>query len=439
MLNQIHPEAESLNKAIQKLNPMIYDLFSPRGKKIYYPSKGILAQDKDARTKEINATIGIALEDDTSPMALEGVLENLNTKNINKKEAFPYAPSFGVQALREKWKEKIVEKNPTLKGKLIGSPIVSAGLTHALSVLGFLFMNESDTLFHSDLFWDNYSLIFSNGCDVNMKPFNFFNNGDFDSESFEKTINEGEIGKKIIILNFPNNPAGYTPTVKAAARIKDALKKLAEKGNQVIVIMDDAYFGLVFEEGIYKESLFAELADLHENLLAVKVDGVTKEEYAWGFRIGFITYGIKNGTAELYTALENKTAGAVRCNISNACHLTQTLVLKAFNSPSYKADKEAKFNKMKVRFETVKQVLARHPEYKEYFDPLPFNSGYFMCLRPRGLDVEEIRQEMLKNFSSGIIALRDQGVLRIAFSSTPTDKLEKVFDDIYRACKKMTA
>ena len=48
-------------------------------------------------------------------------------------------------------------------------------------------------------------------------------------------------------------------------------------------------FGLVYENGIFKESLFSKLADLHENVLAVKVDGATKEDYAWGFRVGFIT------------------------------------------------------------------------------------------------------------------------------------------------------
>jgi aspartate/methionine/tyrosine aminotransferase len=88
------------------------------------------------------------------------------------------------------------------------------------------------------------------------------------------------------------------------------------------------------------ESLFSKLANCHENLLAIKVDGITKEEYAWGLRVGFITYGIKNGSKELYRALEDKTAGAIRGNISNSSHPAQSLFLNALKSPEHEKEKE---------------------------------------------------------------------------------------------------
>ena len=61
---------------------------------------------------------------------------------------------------------------------------------------------------------------------------------------------------------------------------------------KVVVLIDDAYFGLVFEPGVYTQSIFTELSDRSPNLLAVKIDGATKEDYVWGFRVGFLTYGI---------------------------------------------------------------------------------------------------------------------------------------------------
>ena len=129
--------------------------------------------------------------------------------------------------------------------------------------------------------------------------------------------------------------------------ILNVLKEAAESGNKLVVILDDSYFGLVFEDNIVTESLFSRLSNLHENLLAVKVDGITKEEYAWGFRVGFITYGIKNGDERLYQALEDKTAGAVRGNISNSSHPSQSLFLNALESETY--DKEKERNKDKIR------------------------------------------------------------------------------------------
>ena len=51
--------------------------------------------------------------------------------------------------------------------------------------------------------------------------------------------------------------------------------------------------GLVFRDGIYQESIFTLLADAHPGVLAVKIDGATKEDCVWGYRVGFLTYGFK--------------------------------------------------------------------------------------------------------------------------------------------------
>ena len=129
----------------------------------------------------------------------------------------------------------------------------------------------------------------------------------------------------------------------------EIIKAAAEKGNKIVTITDDAYFGLIYEEGIAQESIFTPLCQLHENVLAVKIDGATKEDYVWGFRVGFMTYGIKGGDAELYGALEAKTAGAIRGNISNSANISQSLLLEAFNSTEYAGQKAAKYAIMKKR------------------------------------------------------------------------------------------
>lgn len=327
-MSKPNPQAVELNDQIKENNPMVYEIFSRRGKTIFFPKKGILAQGQEAKGKDINATLGTAYEDDGSPMVLASVADNIGIKS---QDAFPYAPSFGVADLRVKWKEKIYHKNLPLKGKLISKPVVTNALTHGLSILGYMFVEEGDEIILPDLFWGNYKLVFAQAYFAQLTTFRFFTpEGTFDIESFKASLEKNGPGKKILLLNFPNNPSGYTPTKEAAAEILAILKESAEKGNKLLVICDDAYFGLGFEEGLYPYSLFSELADLHENILAAKVDGVTKEEFAWGLRVGFLTFGIKNGSDQLYSALEAKAAGAVRGSISNASHLSQSLVLEAF-------------------------------------------------------------------------------------------------------------
>jgi DNA-binding transcriptional MocR family regulator len=140
----------------------------------------------------------------------------------------------------------------------------------------------------------------------------------------------------------------------------------------------------------------------------------------------------------MYGALESKLAGAVRGTISNASHIGQSLLLAAFDSENYEAEKKDKFDTLKKRYTTVREILDKHKEYEEVFKALPFNSGYFMCVRlNQGIDAEQLRQNLIKKYDTGIIALGD--LLRIAFSSTPTQLLETLLENIYKAGKEMVA
>lgn len=430
----LNQQASELNALIEKQNPSVFSMLSKRGKAIFFPRKGILAQGAAASGKEINGTIGTAYEDDGKPMVLPSFASQLQ---LDTKNAFPYAPSEGLRPLREKWLELMKIKNPSLGDKVIGTPLVTCGVTNALSMVGYMFAEDTDKIIIADLYWENYDLVFTNAYGAELEFFNFFKNKVFDIESFERAVNASGAEKKIVLLNFPNNPSGYTPTKQAGGQIIDVLKKAAENGNKLIVILDDSYFGLDFEDDIYSESLFAELAGANENLLAIKVDGLTKEEYAWGFRVGFITYGVKNGTPELYKALEDKTAGAVRGNISNASHPAQSLFLNAVKSPTRQEEKTANKQKMLARYLKVKEVLSAHPEYAQYFEELPFNSGYFMCVKLKdNLNAEKVWELLLNKFSTGVICYGEKNLFRLAFASTPTNKIEKMFNNIYSACKE---
>jgi len=426
----MNPQAEELNVVIKEKSSVVYELLSEKGKNIFFPKKGILGQTAEAKGTKINATIGAAIEDDGTPMRLETIASRIN---LDPALVFPYAPSFGRPDLRAKWKTMIYEKNPSLSGKELSLPVVTNALTHGISMAGYLFVNPGDEVIVPNLFWGNYNLTLNNGYDGKLVKFNLFKNEAFDLEAFEAKLNEGGIGKKMVIMNFPNNPSGYTPTEKEATEIIAIVKRAAEKGNKIVAMTDDAYFGLVYENGIAKESIFAALSDLHENVLAVKIDGATKEDYVWGFRVGFVTFGIKGGDAELYSALESKTAGAIRGNISNAANISQSILLAAFNSGEYAEQKKTKYAIMKVRFAAVRDAL-NNDKYKKYFKALPFNSGYFMCVQlAEGLDGDKIRQTLINKYGIGVINLNN--TLRIAYSAVASDHIPEMFEGIYNACK----
>jgi aspartate/methionine/tyrosine aminotransferase len=330
----------------------------------------------------------------------------------------------------------LLQKNPGLAGKAISQPVVSCALTHGLSVAAYMFCNDGDVLLTPDLYWENYDLIFGASFGGQIVTYPAFNAaGGFNLDGLRKALSQRTEKKLIISLNFPNNPAGYTLLEKEVPALKQLLLAEAGAGRQLVVLLDDAYFGLVFEKGVYTQSMFADLCDAHENLLAVKLDGPTKEDYVWGFRVGFITFGIKGGSSALYQALEGKCAGAIRANISNVSMPAQSMLLAAWKNPAYAVEKQKAFDLLKARYEEIKRVLAAHPEYQDEFTPLPFNSGYFMCVRLKQSDPEKIRQKLLTEYSTGVINLC--GILRIAFSATPTSKLELLFANLFAACKSV--
>lgn len=421
----MNEQAEKLNEILLKEAPNIYFLLSSVGRKIFFPSQGIVAQSAEAKKTKINATIGQALEDDCSPMVLESMSKHVN---IPTDQTFLYSPSHGQKSLREKWKEGILEKNH-IKSE-ISLPIVTNGITNGLNLAKTLFVNNSDQVILPDKFWGNYKLIFR---ETNLSTFPTFENNRFNVEGLEqKLLSKGN--KKIVLLNFPNNPTGYSPTEKEADQIAKSLQKATSKGKNITALCDDAYFGLTYEQGIYQKSMFSKLANLNEKILAVKLDGITKEMFSWGLRIGFITYGTKGMNKKVSQVLEDKTAGLIRGETSNSCTHSQFLALKGLNSPDFKDQIGTNYKKLKERYSIVKDVLNSNPHYPEFFRPFPFNSGYFMCVGLKKNNGNAIRKKLIKDYSTGIISIKD--TLRIAYSSVPTAKIPAIFENIYKACQE---
>ncbi len=135
------------------------------------------------------------------------------------------------------------------------------------------------------------------------------------------------------------------------------------------------------------------MCSLHENVLAAKVDGSTKEDLTWGFRTGFITLGAKGLTAEHYDALTRKLMGAVRSTVSNSSILAQSLIIHAMESPDRESEKEAAASLLRQRYEKVKEILSK--KKSTAIEPLPFNSGYFMSFRLNKGNAEDLRKALL--------------------------------------------
>lgn len=429
----MNPLAEQLNENIKSGNSHVYDMLSGLGKEIYFPKEGILSQSAEAsaQAKKYNATIGIATENG-GPMHLAAIQDTLSA--YKPQDLYPYAPPAGKPELRKVWRAKMLQENPSLAGKSFGNPIATNALTHGLSIVADLFADEGDAVIFPDKNWENYELTFGIRRHARIVNFPLFTDEmTFNSAGLkEALLAQKDKGKAVVILNFPNNPTGYTPGAKEGGEIVDAIQAAAEAGINVVVVTDDAYFGLFFEDSL-TESLFGKLAGLHPRILPVKIDGATKEEYVWGFRVGFITFAADDEA--LLAALEQKALGIIRATISSGPHPSQTFVLKALQSPEFEAQKAEKFKAMKGRANKVKALLDSG-KYGDVWEYYPFNSGYFMCLKLKTVSAEALRQHLIHQYGVGTIALGGTD-LRIAFSCIAEENLEELFDLIYQGVQDL--
>ncbi|MDR1099513.1 MAG: aminotransferase class I/II-fold pyridoxal phosphate-dependent enzyme [Treponema sp.] len=438
----MNPLADELNSILD--GTIAGRLLSNLGRRFYFP-KGIIAQSTEAKksASRANGTIGMAYSRG-KPLILSAIADNMVT--LKPEESVAYAPTAGVEKARQVWKDLMIQKNPSLNPAHMSLPVVVPGLTAGLSYTADMFLSKGGAILASDPCWDNYSLIAEIRRGAELTGIPFFGNPAL--PSFGETgrgLDLGEINRAIrnaaktgtvrILFNFPNNPSGYSPTIAEEEELVNIIRETAEGGADVLVICDDAYFGLFYEDSISKESLFVRFADLHERILAVKVDGPIKEDYVWGLRMGFLTYGSRGLGAEHYEALEKKLMGAIRSSVSCTNTSAQYLMLKAMEDPRTPGEKKQYGEMLRGRYNAVKSFILSHPNHP-VLKPLPFNSGYFMSFHCSGVDAETLRQELLIKHGIGTVSLGDH-YIRVAFSGIDEELITGVYQTIYDTAARL--
>lgn len=419
--------AIELNEALQ--GTVAGRLFSDFGKRIYFP-RGILAQSAEAKKSAVkaNGTIGMAYSNG-KPLLLPAFERYFS--GFEAEEIVAYAPVAGKEALRKLWKTLILQKNPSLNPDCISLPIVTPGVTSGIAYTAELFVNPGQAVLSAEPSWDNYSLIFEERCGGILRGIHFFDDdGRLNIPKIDEAIrSEAAKGSVRIIFNFPNNPAGYSPSSAEVDALVDSIRNAAIGGADALVICDDAYFGFFYENNTCRESIFSRLAGLHERVLAVKTDGPTKEDYSWGLRIAMITIGSKGLSPEHFEALEKKFTGTIRSSVSCSNTPAQSLLLRMYDDETTAAQKKVFYTMLKERYEAVKRFIETR-KGDPHLSPMPFNSGYFMCLRCKGVDAGSLRRELLEKHGIGIIAFGSE-YIRIAFASIEKEAVSEVFAAIY--------
>jgi aspartate/methionine/tyrosine aminotransferase len=428
----MNPLAAELNAALE--GSAAGRLLSGFGRRIYFP-RGIIAQSAEAKklAHKANATIGMAFHEGKL-VTLQAIRDHL--PHFTEDEAVAYAPTAGVEQARRLWLECLLAKNPSLKKEYLALPVVVPGITAGISYTADLFLDKGQRLIVSDPCWDNYALVAEERREAVLRPVQFLGEKGLDLEAVHAAIREEAAkGAVRIILNFPSNPAGYAPTGGEVDALCGYLKEAAEGGADTLVLCDDAYFGLFYEEETCKESIFSRVSRLHENILAVKADGPTKEDYVWGLRAAFITFGSKGLTEARAGALVSKLMGTIRSSVSCSNTPGQHLLVKSLGSEKSAEEKRRYYEILKSRYRVVRRFVETRAGHQA-LRPLPVNSGYLMSFECKGVDAEELRQTLLKEHGVGTIAFGSR-YLRLAFSAVAEEELNTVLEAVYKTAEAL--
>ena len=409
--------------------------FSKLGENIILP-QDVLIQSKEtaAIPGAINATIGIATSNKKA-MALPSI--NKVITEISNSEYLPYSPTPGLPKMRELWKEKILADNPSINKDLLSLPMVTTGITQGIDIAANLFSESGDALLLPNLFWQNYAQIYTIKLGNKIYKYNQFDeNNEFSISNFKETLYSIKEDKISLILNFPNNPTGYTLSDVELNSLVDVISTYAKenKNKQLIIVSDDAYFGLFFEKNHKTPTLSAtyKLAE-NENCLIVKLDGITKEFYSWGLRVGFITYYTKND--ELRKILLEKTQGYLRSTTSSPSNLSQQIAVRLLDNKQSLEEKEINDKIIEERYNELKQAISTE-QLDQLVRVLPFNSGYFFTIKlPSNINAHEFRLKFLNEYKYGVYSMDDEHI-RIAFSCLDIELIPELINKFKQCIKQ---
>jgi aspartate/methionine/tyrosine aminotransferase len=421
------------------------------GKRIYLPQGVFSWAGRAKKEAEIMGTLGSAfgyekdfIEGGTSewlPCYLEDI-KNYTKFNIN--EIVPYSKISGLEELKTIWKNWIIEKsliNKTVEKErlnrlenYISTPVITSGLTNGIFLCCSLFLNSGDYVISTNKRWGNYDNIIEKLLGAKIKSFEFFIKSKFNVQGLKDAIYEvSKIQEKIVlILGFPNNPTGYIPIKEELKEIINVLR-LAQKeiSKPIIVLIDDAYEPYIYSSNVINRSIFYDLHDLEEDIIPIKIDGITKEFLMYGGRIGFVTIGLKpnwvNSEEELYilkTEINNKLSGLIRTTISNSNHFYQSLIINLFKDVGTdglikKRDKVKAL--LKERYEKINAELRKIKNSDISVDPNAGGFFVFVNLNPKKFLANDFADHLLKKYKVGVIPIEKPSDningIRIAYCS----------------------
>ncbi len=187
-----------------------------------------------------------------------------------------YTPSMGIPALKEAIIQKMAKEYD--RKVSLSQVMVTTGAKQALFHICHALLNEGDEAIVLAPYWVSYpdmvKLAGGHPVFVTCEEKNEFS---LDLEAIERAITSKT---RLLFINSPVNPCG---AMYSKAEL-DKLRGLLEKHPQVMVISDDIYEKLIYDDSsFYSMAMMGQFAEER----VILVNGVSKSYAMTGWRIGY--------------------------------------------------------------------------------------------------------------------------------------------------------
>ncbi len=270
---------------IQETSPALWEALSPLGRTLRQPASFLPLQTAEARGKAFNATIGQITDGRGGAVPLPSMAAALaGLDEAERSRAFLYSSVEGFPDLRRLWRDW---QRRGVRSEIPSSlPMVTVGTAHALALAAELVVGVGRQVVLPDPCPPGARDLFVMRLGARLAVCDCCQGGRFDPAAITRSLIDLPEGEPaVVLLEFPREATGYTPTSRERASLCWSLATAAER-RPLMVIVDDTWEGL----GTPSSSLFWGIVGLHTNLVPLKVDGADGQLGFAGGRVGFLTF-----------------------------------------------------------------------------------------------------------------------------------------------------
>jgi aromatic-amino-acid transaminase len=363
----------------------------------------------------VNASIGQVFDDDETFWVLPTPLKIL--RSLDSASLCRYAPLAGTADLST----HVLNQVPVPAGHH-AHVIATPGGAGALHLVLYNYTNMGDAIVAGLPGWPPYFTIATEaGRRLVTHPF-FTATGGFHVDAFlgemQKAL-EGQ-GRAVGIINSPaHNPSGYSLTHAEWQGVSAGIRTLAVGGAPIVVLIDAAYLEFAADPDDARQFL-QHFADMPPNVLITVAWSGSKAYTLYGMRLGAaMAISHSPGPVQEFADLAKFSA---RGTWSNAPRPGMSLLSRLVADPALNAQVDAERADLRATLAKRARLLTQSAD----LDLLPFSSGFFMVMRHS--NPQEAAQLLTEK---NVFVVPTSGGVRIALSSVPSHKLERLAKALY--------